>query len=1143
MQREKETLRSTYAEKLAAVQNETEQLRRAHDAELTIAQSENEMLRSVQAAKLEVAQSENDALRRTHNAELTVAQSQNEMLQSIYSAKLEAARSENEALRIAVTRFLRSPLVPLGNRLRYESALQLSRLLGKVNPELSQKYERSAQKRDPRRFMMSAARGISHPGTLQPGSRARADRDPTPTVLLPFATSLTQARPEVRIAVVLHVYYLDQAKWFRDALQVFPAPFSLFISTDTDEKAGILREVFAEGPASRTEVRIVPNRGRDIAPKLVSFADIYDSQDLVLFLHTKASLHNESLNVWRDDLIKALLGSRQTVESILEAFAVAPELGMVAPPNLVMNRDYMNWGANYDHAKELAGQMGVQLYPDSPLGFPAGSMFWVRPAAIRPLLNANIQLEDFSEEAGQTDGTFAHAVERLFFYACEVAGLRWIHAGQADQLPPTDMPLTINSRLDLEWALSDQMPALILPGTRPRTKQFASPEAHLSAAKEEFRAHCMHDLTRFLAGDDRLIFEPSGDTPKLSIILILYNQAELTFHCLQSLQRNADLPVEIVILDNGSSDDTSALLDRLDGVKIVRSGENLHFLRGVNRAAQEAQGEYLLLLNNDVRVLPGTIPAAINRLEEDDGIGAVGGPIIMLDGTLQEAGSIIFNNGACHGYGRGRDPGEAEFRFRRDVDYCSGAFLMMRRELWEKLDGFDEAFSPAYYEETDLCMRIWQTGRRVVYDPDVKIMHFEFGSSKTSDAAVALQKQNCDVFRRKHAMALAARHLPPATPTVRARQRRDSAPRLLVIDDRVPLPHLGSGYPRAARMLSEIGAAGWSATLYPTAVPYFSCEQAYEVIPATTELMLGAPITPLVDFLRGRVGCFDAILVSRPHNMAQFRDAVAQVPSWKHVPVLYDAEAIFAERDAVLAQLNGQKSFNRDQALKDELALANGARTVFSVSEAEASAFRAHRFADVRVLGHALSPRPVGGGPEGRRDMLFVGALDDDHSPNTDSLEWFVRTIMPRIDAEIGTDWQLHVAGRAGSSAVRALESSRVHILGKVDDLDPLYAQARLFIAPTRYAAGVPMKVHEAASVGLPTVATDLLARQLGWSHAQELMSAGSAESFAACCATLYRDDALWAHLRAGALEAIRRDCAPEVFGDTLRAALRKSLS
>jgi len=369
----------------------------------------------------------------------------------------------------------------------------------------------------------------------------------------------------------------------------------------------------------------------------------------------------------------------------------------------------------------------------------------------------------------------------------------------------------------------------------------------------------------------------------------------------------------------------------------------------------------------------------------------------------------------------------------------------------------------------------------------------------------------------------------------------DFKPRLLVVDDRVPIPSLGAGYPRAAKILQEIVDDGWSTTLFTNIVHWVYCDNPYHSIPKTVKLAPFGSLS-LESFLGSHLGHFDAILVSRPHNMRLLKEAIAKVPGWELVPILYDAEAIFAERDAALAQLKGLKKFNYEHALAVELELAFGAETVFSVSKSEARTFRAGGCDDVRVLGHSVHLRPLGEGPENRRDMLFVGALDDDHSPNADSLVWFVQTIMPLIDKEIGENWRLDVAGRAAAQSVRALASERVRILGEVDDLDPLYASARLLIAPTRYAAGIPMKIHEAASVGLPVVATDILTQQLGWIHGHELMSANSADDFAAGCVQVYRDEVLWSRLRVNGMAAIQRDCDPGVFSSTIRDALRESL-
>jgi glycosyltransferase involved in cell wall biosynthesis len=211
---------------------------------------------------------------------------------------------------------------------------------------------------------------------------------------------------------------------------------------------------------------------------------------------------------------------------------------------------------------------------------------------------------------------------------------------------------------------------------------------------------------------------------------------------------------------------------------------------------------------------------------------------------------------------------------------------------------------------------------------------------------------------------------------------------------------------------------------------------------------------------------------------------------------------------------------------------------ILAVNELEAASFRLSGARDVRVLGHALEARPTTTPFEARRDLLFVGAMDEDDSPNADSLDYFVREVMPRLDTLIGGDWVLRVVGRNGAARVRALAGPRVQMLGRVDDLQPLYARSRVFIAPTRYAAGIPMKVQEAAARGLPAAVTPLLSRQLGWRDGEAVTVGDSADEFARACQRLYEDAALWETVRAGALARVACECTPAAFGATVAAAL-----
>jgi GT2 family glycosyltransferase len=964
----------------------------------------------------------------------------------------------------------------------------------------------------------------------------------TETILsLPFEYKERTDVSGFRLAVVLHAFHPELAEEFVSYLANIRVPYDLFVSTDSEQKASALRRSFRKSNQQALEVKVVPNRGRDIAPKLIGFHAAYDSHDLVLHLHTKISTHDPELRGWRRFILDCLLGSPAVVESVLDAFVRLPRLGMVGPRHFPWIRRYMTWGSNFTLVRDLAARMAIAVTPDSPLDFPSGSMFWARTAALKPLLDLHLRFDEFPNESGQTDGTLAHAIERLYFYACEKAGYRWIHAGFRHEVPAPESPLKVSSVSQLQQLVSDQMPALLLPGVRPRPALAGpgQPDRHI-LTKQDFRKQCMIDLQDFLREGQRLQM-PGAGTPKVSILLVLFNQAELSFHCLQTLGRALDVPAEVIILDNNSTDLTEALLDRIDGARIIRSLDNLHFLRGVNHAAAEAQGSYLLLLNNDTRVKPGSIAAACSRLDSESDVGAVGGKLVLLDGALQEAGSIIWRDGSCLGYGRGRDPGEPEFQFRRDVDYCSGAFLMVRRDLFEQLGRFDTAFAPAYYEETDLCMRIREAGFRVVYDPNVEVTHFEFGSSSSADSAIELQQRHRAIFVERHRLALKASHQPLEVDTLEARMRRYGVGRVLVIDDRIPFPALGAGYPRAARLLRTLVEGGWFVTFYPLMSPEANFEETYDTFAPETEIAAGLGKQGLAGFLRERTGYYDAVIVSRPHNMTAFLSATRTAAGFmRSTPAIYDAEAIFAEREAAHVALQGKRGRPELQRLRiaEELSLARAARVVLAVNDAEADKFRAAGRSDVRVLGHALSPSPTPQAFAERSNLLFVGALDDDESPNVDSLVWFVEEVVPLIERIISQPWVLNVVGRCSAPRVQAIRSPRIRLLGRVEDLRPIYGSARVFIAPTRYAAGVPMKVHEAAAFGVPVVATGVLAAQLGWLSGLDLLVADAAAEFADACRRAYEDKTLWEGLRDAALDRVRVDCSPVRFTETLLGAL-----
>jgi GT2 family glycosyltransferase/glycosyltransferase involved in cell wall biosynthesis len=665
-------------------------------------------------------------------------------------------------------------------------------------------------------------------------------------------------------------------------------------------------------------------------------------------------------------------------------------------------------------------------------------------------------------------------------------------------------------------------------------------------AREIYAQRGRERIAAHLSENRRMRF-PTPESPLVSIVLALWNQAGLTLLCLESLRKCAGTPFELIVVDNASTDETRELLASLDGVTVIENRENVGFLRAVNQGLEIARGEFVLLLNNDAQLFPQALEKLVAALRANPDAGAVGGRIVLLDGALQEAGSIIWRDGSCLGYGRGRHPDEPAFLFRRDIDYGSGCLLLVRRALFQEVGGFDLRFAPAYYEEADLCMELRGRGHRVLYEPDAVLLHFEFGSSRTRDDAIEQQRRNQQRFVAKHRGALQSHLLPEVAAIERARSSERWQPRVLVLDDRVPHRGLGQGLPRANDLLHALRELGYAVTMFPTTLPHEHWRTLYADIPREIELIHGRGVAQLEAFLEERRGCFDRILVSRPHNMGFLQEIRSSRPEiFGDLEIVYDAEAIFALREYERARVLGEVTSERvvAQRIREEVELASSAAAILTVSEREAAHFRSAGGPAVHVVGHCLDSRPTRTPHAERRDFLFVGSMQDDATPNVDSVAWFVEQVWPLVKRELPDDVLLHLVGPTGATKLKAIQAyhgTKLRVHGFVEDPTRFYERARVFLVPTRYAGGIPYKAHEAASRGLPMVASPLIASQLAWHDERELLVGRDPEHFAAQCLRLYHEESLWERTRQAALFAIERECSRRGFLSALETAFGRA--
>lgn len=658
-----------------------------------------------------------------------------------------------------------------------------------------------------------------------------------------------------------------------------------------------------------------------------------------------------------------------------------------------------------------------------------------------------------------------------------------------------------------------------------------------SAARQAFVLAAQAGLALFAR--QRLDFSYSG-APVLSVIMVLFNRFELTMRSLASLRQNFAGAIQLILVDNGSSDETRRLEAFVHGAEVIRAPDNLGFLRGANLGLGQVAAPVLLYLNNDIELGFGAVAMALRRLQSAADIGAVGGKIIRTNGKLQEAGSILWNEGTAVGYMRDASPLAPEANFVRDVDFCSAVFLLCRTVLVRALGGFDEGFAPAYYEDADLCVRMIGAGYRVVYDPAVSLTHLEFGSAATTEASMALMRRGRQIFRKKHEVFLQTQPA-PLPQNLCAARARGGKKRVLFIEDTVPLRRLGSGFVRANDIVHAIVAAGYEVhVLAMNGAPY-DVMSLYGELPDTVEVLADRDFSGLAQVLKERQGIYDIIWVARTHNLARILPVLTAA---KHkARLVLDTEAVTAPREAMRAVLQGA-AFDETAALAAECAVARKARTVLAVNTAEGALLRKGRVKNVSVLGTARAACPTPAGFVARAGLLFVGAIHQPGSPNHDALTFYVERIFPELAKIFDEPPLLHVVGyRAPEIDLSGLARHKcLRIHGTVDDVTPLYNAARLFIAPARFAAGTPYKIYEAAAHGLPCVATTLLARQLGWGDAEIIAApADDPAALAGNIARLYRDETLWRGLRQAALRRLDAENRGEAFATAVADILRQA--
>jgi len=640
---------------------------------------------------------------------------------------------------------------------------------------------------------------------------------------------------------------------------------------------------------------------------------------------------------------------------------------------------------------------------------------------------------------------------------------------------------------------------------------------------------------------ESIAFTRAGEVT-VSIVVPVYENVEVTLRCLDAIARNTPhAMIDVVVVDDASSTATAEALGRVRGVRLVRNERNLGFLGSCNRGASEARGEFILFLNNDTRVTPGWLDGLLDAARSGR-VGAVGSKLVYPDGSLQEAGGIIWSDASGWNFGRGDDPEAPEYNVRREVDYCSAASLLVRRDLFERVGGFDERFSPGYYEDTDLCFSLREQGFATLYEPTSVVVHYE-GATHGTEAGggvqgahgKANQYRNRHVFRAKWAMELAG-HWPPGTARGYRGGRIDHLPRVLVADSWVPAYDRDSGSLRMTWILRLLRSIGCGVTLLPLnrhrTEPYSSELQALGV-----EVLYGAQ--SIHELVQRRGDLYDLVVLSRPNVAGELLDPLRV--TFPRAIMLYDTVDLHFLRDRRRAEVLGEDDTGAlARARTVELNAVRRSDVTAAITDEEAALVR-ERVPGVRTVVlpnvHSVDPAPPRSFEE-RADLLFIGSFQ--HEPNVDAARYLVEAILPRVRDRL--DARLVLLGSDPPREIRRLQSLRVVVPGYLPDVDDYFRNARVFVAPLRYGAGMKGKVGHALAFGLPVVTTAIGAEGMGLVDGEHAFIADDPDELADAVVRLYTDPALWARMADAGREVVWRRWSPASMRGRLEAVLNEVL-
>ena len=636
--------------------------------------------------------------------------------------------------------------------------------------------------------------------------------------------------------------------------------------------------------------------------------------------------------------------------------------------------------------------------------------------------------------------------------------------------------------------------------------------------------------------------------PQVSVVVPVHGKYRFTRRCLAALAFAPNrLRFEVIVVDDGSPDDTyDALAREAPGITVVHHS----FPRGFNQACHAgvnaSRAPLVVLLNNDTEPCALWLDELQAVFERWPDTGIAGSQLIYPDGSLQEAGGIVWGNGEPWNYGKGCNPREPRFSYTRLADYVSGAALAITRQVWDKVAGLSPEFSPAYYEDTDLCFKVRAAGHGVRYAPLSRVVHHEGISNGKDIAAAAGMKRYQEIhkplFEKKWQDSFEGHRQPDLAMADRVKDRGNVG-RALFIDHETPRPDRDAGSHAAVVEMELVQSLGYQITFYPANLAWLA-GYSEDLQRRGIEVIHAPFVLSLEELLEQRGREFDLIYITRYTTANDSLEVVRRrAPQARVAFCNADLHYLRQLRAAWSQGLEGDAA---EQALaavavvkQQELQIISQVDLTLSYSDVEEAVIHSESFGRALtarcpwVVKGPQAPKPLAG----REGLAFLGGYN--HPPNREAVDHMLEVLWPPLLKQL-PQLRLHLYGSGLSTelAERWGGQPGVMIEGWVADTATVYGRHRLFVAPLRSGAGLKGKVVAAAAHGIPQLLSPLAAEATGLRHGQEVLIARDPSSWQEAALLLCSDDQRWQQMSEAAFAYAREQYgqanALELMADVL---------